>query len=170
MNAEECATVQRLISKLDHSRLFYRTLKRQLRHAHARFLVSRLIDLNSAAADDLARQMLLTGGLAATRGGGALMRLRARAAYWMTMTSVDRDAACLKHLARHGDRAMQRFQAVIARVKDLHPRLQQQLLALERAHFRIESLAKDIETWPATDDAYPARIVADLLKQQRSLR
>jgi len=170
MNAEECATVQRLISKLDHSRLFYWMLGRHLRHAHARFLVSRMIDLNAAAADDLARQMLLTGGLAASRGGGALVRLRNWAVCLMTMASVDRDAACLKHLARHGDLAMQRFQAVIARVKDLHPRLQHQLLALERAHFRIESLAKDIETWPATDDAYPARIVSDLLKQQRSHR
>ena len=170
MNAEECATVQRLVSNLDHSRLFYGTLKHPLRNAHARFLVSRMIDLSSAAADDLACQMLLTGGIAASRGAGAWTRLRARAACWMTMVSVNRDATCLKRLARRGDRVMQRFQAVIARVKDLHPQLHHQLLVLERVRCRIESLAQETEAWPPTDDAYPARLVADLLKQERPHR
>lgn len=153
MNAEECATVQRLISKLDDSRLFYRALSPRLRDGHARFLVSRLIDLNATAADDLARQMLLTGGLAATRGGRILTRIRACAARWVVMASADRDVACLKRIARHGDRVMRRFQVVIARVRDLHPGHHRQLLALERARFRIESLASATETWRLTDDA-----------------
>lgn len=170
MNAEECATVQRLISKLDDSRLFYRALTPRLRDGHARFLVSRLIDLNATAADDLARQTLLTGGLTASRGGRGLTRIQACAACWMVMASADRDAACLKRIARHGDRVMQRFQAVMARVKDLHQGHHRQLLALERARFRIESLASEIGTWRLMDDASPMRIVADLLKQQRSHR
>jgi hypothetical protein len=170
MNAEECATVQRLVSNLDRSRVYYLNLKRHLRSAHARFLVSRMIDLNSTAADDLAHRMLLAGGLAASRGGGALMRLRARAACLMTMASADRDAARLKCLARHGDRVMQRFQEAVARVKALHPRLHHRLLALERARFRIESFAKELDAWPATDDAYPARLAAGVLTQERSRR
>lgn len=167
MNAEECAIVQRLISKLDDSRLFHRALTPHLRDAHARFLVSRLIDLNAAAADGLAQQMLLTGGVIATRGGRTLMQIRACAARWMVLASADRDIACLKRIARHGDRAMQGSQAVMARVRDLRQGHHRQLLTLERARFRIESLVDETGTWCLTNDTSPAHMVADALKQER---
>jgi hypothetical protein len=114
--------------------------------------------------------MLLTGGLAASRGGRAVTRIRACAACWMLMASANPDAACLRRIARRGDRVMRRFQAVMARVNDLHRGHHRQLLALERARFRIESLASEIGTWRLMDEAPPMRIVADLLKQQRSHR
>jgi hypothetical protein len=88
----------------------------------------------------------------------------------MLIASADRDASCLKRIARHGDRVMRHFQAVMVRVKDLNQGHQRQLLALERAHFRVESLASEIGTWRPMDDVSPMRTIADLLNQQRSRR
>lgn len=170
MNAEECRNLQSLISKLDDNRLYYRTLKARLRDAHARFLVSRLVEVNAAAADDLSRQMLLTGGLAATRGARAMTRFQARVACMASVASADPEAACLKRIARRGDRVMQRYQAVMARVGDLHQGHHRQLLALERARFRIESLAGEAETRRSPDYVYPVPKIADLSNPERSHR
>ncbi len=145
MNAEQCAIVQRLISDLDDIHFLYLRFKPLLSHAHARILVSQMIDLHSAIADDLARQMRLTGGLAARRGMGAWARLRARAACWMAIGSADCEMICLNRIVRRGDRVAQRFQAVMAQVSDLPKNLQDQLLALERTGYRIESMVRLME-------------------------
>lgn len=141
MNAERCAMVQNLISNLDDSRIMYLALKPLLGNPHARSLLSQVISLHSATAGDLARQMRLTGGVQAHRGGSIWGRLGAQAARLAAIASTDCETACLKRVARHEDRVTQRFQATIAHVQDLHPRLHCQLLTLERIYPRIELLA-----------------------------
>jgi hypothetical protein len=89
MNAEQCAIVQRLISDLDDTHFLYLRFKPLLSHTHVRFLVSQMIDLHAAIADDLARQMRLTGGLAARRGAAARAQLRARAPCCLAFGSTD---------------------------------------------------------------------------------
>ncbi|HET9818753.1 MAG TPA: hypothetical protein VFP92_06270 [Rhodanobacteraceae bacterium] len=141
MNAEQCAIVQRLISHLDDTHFLYLRFKPLLSHAHVRFLVSQITDLHAAIADDLARQMRLTGGLAARRGAGTWARLRARAAcWWMAFGSTDSEMSYLARIVRREDRLAREFQTMMAQVGDLHRNLHDQLLALERSGYRIESL------------------------------
>lgn len=169
MNARDCAIVQKLIANLDDSRLLYLTLKPLLDDSHARFLVSRMIDLHSATADDLAQQVRSRAGIQARRGGSVWVRLRAQAAWLIAMAGAGREAACLKRIARHEDRVTQRFQLVMARVRDLHPNLQRQLLTLERTGFRIELLAREQQT--ASQEApYTAMVTANLTARDRSRR
>jgi hypothetical protein len=145
MNAEQCAIVQRLISDLDDTQFLYLRFKPLLSHAHVRFLVSQMIDLHAAIAEDLARQMRLTGGLVARRGAGIWTRFRARAACWITFGSTDIETGCLERIVRREERLAQEFEKVTARVSDLPRNLQEQLLALERAGSRIESLVRLME-------------------------
>lgn len=169
MNAEQCAIVQRLISDLDDTHFLYLRFKPLLSHAHVRFLVSQMIDLHSAIADDLARQMQLTGGLATRRGVGALARLRARAACWMALVSVDSEMACLKRIIRREDRLAQKLQAAMAQVCDLHRNLHDQVLALERTEYRIESLVHLMET-TSQDASHPAAVAAQMPERGRLRR
>lgn len=166
MNAEQCAVVQRLISNLDDSRVQYLMLKSTLVDLHARFLVSRVINLHAVAADDLVRQVRLAGGVKTHRGGGVLARLHAQAACLMAIGSTDRETACLKRIARHEDRVTQRFQAVIAQVKDLPQALHYQLIVLERARFQIELLIRETEASPAAPYSVPA--AANLPEHEQS--
>ena len=159
MNAEQCAIVQKLISHLDDTHFLYLRFKPLLSHAHVRFLVSQMIDLHAAIADDLARQMRLAGGLAARRGVGTLARLRARAACWMVFGSTDSERSCLERIVRHEDRLAQEFQTVMAQAGDLHRNLHDQLLALERASYRIESLMRLMEA-SSPDASQPPPIAA----------
>ncbi|HET7162590.1 MAG TPA: hypothetical protein VFI32_07965 [Rhodanobacteraceae bacterium] len=160
MNAEQCAIVQRLISDLDDTHFLYLKFKPLLSHTHVRFLVSQMIDLHATIADELARQMRLTGGLAARRGVGALARLRARAAcWWMAFGSTDSEMSCLERIVRREDRLAQEFQRVIAQVGDLPRNLQDQLLVLERTGYRIESLVRLMQA-SSSDASQPAAIPA----------
>ena len=160
MNAEQCAIVQRLISDLDDTHFLYLKFKPLLSHTHVRFLVSQMIDLHATIADELARQMRLTGGLAARRGVGALARLRARAAcWWMAFGSTDSEMSCLERIVRREDRAAQKFQAAMAQVSDLNRNLHDQLLALERTGYRIESLIRLMQA-PSPGESQPAAIAA----------
>jgi hypothetical protein len=169
MNAEQCAIVQRLISDLDDTQFLYLKFKPLLSHAHVRFLVSQMIDLHSAIADDLARQMRLTGGLLARRGAGTWARLRARAACWLALAGAgDSEMSCLECIVRREDRLAQVFQTVMARVGDLPRNLQDQVLALERTGYRIESLLRMLET-PSPDVPQPAPIAA-YVPARRQLR
>jgi hypothetical protein len=159
MNAEQCAIVQRLISDLDDTHFLYLRFKPLLSHAHVRFLVSQMIDLHSAIADDLAWQMQLTGGLAARRGTGAWAWLRARAAcWWMAFGSTDSEMSCLARIVRREDRLARKFQTVVAQVGDLH-RKQDRLLALERTVHRVESLIHLMQA-SSPDASQPAAIAA----------
>lgn len=169
MNAEQCAIVQRLISDLDDTHFLYLRLKPLLSHAHVRFLVSQMIDLHATIADDLARQMRLTGGLLARRGAGAWIRLRARAACWLALAGVDSEMSCLEIIVRHEDRVAQKFQAAVARVSDLHRNLQDQLLALERTGYRIESLMR-LMAESSPDASQPAAVVARIPERRRLRR
>lgn len=169
MNAEQCAIVQRLILDLDDTYFLYLTFKPLLSHVRVQFLVSQMIDLHSAIADDLAQQMQLTGGLAARRGPGTLARLRARAACWMALCSADSEMTCLKHIVRREDQVAQKFQAAMARVCDLHPSLHEQLLALERTGYRIESLVRLLEA-SSPDGSQPAAAIAHLPERGRPRR
>lgn len=169
MNAEQCAIVQRLISDLDDTHFLYLRFKPLLSHAHVRFLVSQMIDLHSAIADDLARQMQLTGGLAARRGVGALARLRARAACWIALGTLDSEMACLTRIVRREDQVAQKFQAVMAQVSDLHRNLHDQLLALERTGYRIESLVRLMEA-TSQDASHPAAVAAQMPERGRLRR
>jgi hypothetical protein len=159
MNAEQCAIVQRLISDLDDTHFLYLRFKPLLSHTHVRFLVSQMIDLHAAIADDLARQMRLTGGLAARRGAGAWAQLRARAACWMAFGSTDSEMSCMERIVRHEDRLAQQFQTVMAQVSDLPRNLQDPLLALERSGYRIESLVRLMQA-SSPDASQPAAIPA----------
>lgn len=169
MNAEQCAIVQKLISDLDDTYFLYLKFKPLLSHTHVRFLVSQMIDLHSAIADDLARQMRLTGGLVARRGVGALARFRAHVACWMALGSADSEMSCLERIVRHEDRVAQKFQAVMAQVGDLHRNLHDQLLALERTGYRIESLANLLEA-SSPEAAQPAAVVAHMPERRRFRR
>ena len=153
MNAEQCAIVQKLISDLDDTHYLYLRFKPLLSHAHVRFLVSQLIDLHAAIADDLARQMRLAGGLAACRGVRAWARLRARAASWMAFGNTDSEMSCMERIGHREDRLAREFQTVMAQVSDLHRNLGDQLLALERTGNRIESLLRLMEA--SSPDASP---------------
>lgn len=169
MNAEQCAVVQKLISHLDDTHFLYLRFKPRLSHAHVRFLVSQMIDLHAAIADDLARQMRLTGGLGARRGVGAWARLRARAACWMVFGSTDSEMSCLERIVRREDRLAQEFQTVMAQVGDLHRNLHDQLLALERTAYRIESLIRLMEE-SSPDASQPAAITAYVPERARPRR
>jgi len=169
MNAEQCAIVQRLISDLDDTHFLYLRFKPLLSHAHVRFLVSQMIDLHSAIADDLARQMRLTGGLAARRNVGALARFCARAVCWMALGSADSEMTCLKQIVRREDRVAQKFQAAMVQVDDLHRNLHDQLLALERTGYRIESLVRLMDA-SSPDASQPATVVAHMPERGRPRR
>lgn len=170
MNAEQCAIVQRLISDLDDTHFLYLKFKPLLSHTHVRFLVSQMIDLHATIADELARQMRLTGGLAARRGVGALARLRARAAcWWMAFGSTDSEMSCLERIVRREDRVAQEFQAAMAQVSDLNRNLHDQLLALERTGYRIESLIRLMQA-PSPDASQPAAIPAYVPARARPRR
>lgn len=166
MNAGQCAIVQRLVTDLDDTHYLYVGLKPLLSHTHAQYLLSRMIELHSATADDLARQMRLAGGLAARRGGGALARFRARAVRWMAISSADSELACLRRIVRHEDRMAEGFQAAMAQVSDFHPGLANQLLAMERIEYRIESLIRLMEA-SSPGAPRPAAVVAALPERRR---
>ena len=166
MNAEQCAIVQRLITELDDTHYLYLRLKPLLSHTHARYLLTRMIELHSAIADDLAQQMRLTGGLAARRGGGAWARLRARAVCWMAISSADSELACLERIVRHEDRMAKRFQAAMAQVSELHQCLDDPLLATERTGYRIESLMRLMEA-SSPGAPRPVAMVAALPERRR---
>lgn len=169
MNAEQCAIVQRLISDLDDTQFLYLKFKPLLSHAHVRFLVSQMIDLHAAIADDLARQMRLTGGLLARRGADTWARLRARAACWLALAGANSETSCLECIVRREDRVARQFQAAMAQVNDLHRNLHKQLLALERAGYRIESLMRLMEE-SSPDASQPAAVVAHMSERRRLRR
>jgi len=169
MNAEQCAIVQKLISELDDTQFLYLKFKPLLGHAHVRFLVSQMIDLHAAIAGNLARQMRLTGGLLARRGAGGWARLRARAMCWLALAGVDSEMSCLECIVRREDRVAQRFQAVVAQVSDLPRNLHEQLLALERSGYRIESLMRVMEE-SSPGASQPAAVVAHMPERRRLRR
>lgn len=146
MNSRECAVLQRLISDLDDTRVLYGKLVPLFIRPHLRFLVERIARAHAAIANDLVRQMGLTGGLKARRGGGAVAAVHAHVAGWIALANADVELGCLKRVVRREDRIIRLFRGALDDVKDLHQSLHRELRELERTVFRIDSLAREMET------------------------
>lgn len=146
MNATECSTIQRLVSDLDDTRVLYAKLEPLLIRPHLTYLVERITQSHDAIADDLAAQMERTGGVTARRGRHTWSKARAWLESWLAVTHVDVEVGCLKHIARHETRIIQRFHCALNEVKGLHQNLHRELRQLERALCRIESLMQELET------------------------
>ena len=144
MNSRECAIVQKLITDLDDTRLVYAKLAPLLIRPHLKFLVQRISDSHAAIAEDLAWQMDRTGGLTARRSSGAFAKLRVMAESWVTIANLDIELGCLKHIARHEARVIQRFRETLDGVQGLHQNLHRELCQIERAAFRIEALMQEM--------------------------
>lgn len=146
MNSKECAALQRLISDLDDTRVLYEKLAPLLIRPHLRFLVERIAKAHAAIADGLARQMDLTGGLKARRAGGAMATARAHVVGWIALANADVELGCLKRIVREEDLVIRLFRGALDGIRDLHQSLHRELRELERTVFRIDSLAREMET------------------------
>lgn len=146
MNSRECAIVQRLIADLDSTHLLYTRLAPLLTRPHLKFLVDRMAASHSAIADDLALHMESEGARRASRGAGTLAGLRTRLERWTAVTNLDIELGCLKCVARHEARVVQRLRDALDDVRCLRPTLRRELSQLERSLFRIESLIREMET------------------------
>ncbi|MGH8191604.1 MAG: hypothetical protein ACREP2_09175 [Rhodanobacteraceae bacterium] len=159
MNATAWTKVQRLVVKLDDTRVFYATLKPLLIRPHLKFLIDRTIDSHEAIAEELVRQIDAAGGRRLRRGGGALATVRATIERWIANSNVDIEFACVKRIAHHESHVAKRFREALdvarARPHDLH----RELCQLERTLFRMESLIREMEMPPLAASRQPATII-----------
>lgn len=167
MNAEECKVIQGLVSDLDNTRFIYATLEPLLSRPHLRFLVSRIIDSHVAIADDMAQQVMTSGGVTLHRIRGIWVKVAAWFEAWFAAAHVDVDLRCLERIARRETCLVTTYYMALEDVKGMPKRFRNELSGLQRMLFRIEWLVHAAESGTAGPRRGQARKVVRIARHER---